>query len=135
MTTTFRAAVLKCCRVGCSTTTCGDLLDKNHSLSEIWTKYLLEDWNTWEHKIMSELCILYMLSSGTWETTCFKVRSWMYLSCTCKDFLLIYMQAFCAKGDKCLRNNWGGGGEGKKKVGRKCTRRGAFLGPLSFYIT
>lgn len=68
---------------------------------------------------------------STWETTCFKVWSWMYLSCTCKDFLLTYIQDFCAKGDKCLWNNWGGWGEGKKKVVRECTRRGGFLGPLS----
>jgi hypothetical protein len=35
MTKTFRVAVLKCCRAGCSTTTWDDLLAKNHQFSEI----------------------------------------------------------------------------------------------------
>ncbi len=91
-----------------------------------WTKtiYSSEIWwtkvPTWRLKYMStRLCqnfvFLYMLSNGTWETTCFKVWSSMDLSCTFKDFLLIYIQDLWAKGNKCLWNNWGGGEKGRKK--------------------
>ncbi len=93
----------------------GDLLDKKHLFSEIWwTKSTYLKIQIHES---TRLCQDSVFCTCTWETTCFKFWSSMYLSCTCKDFFTNLYKDFCAEGDKCLWNNWvGGGGEkGRKK--------------------
>jgi hypothetical protein len=114
MTKTFRVAVLKCCRAGCSTTTWGwSAWQKTSILRNLMNKSTYLKIQIHES---TRLCQDSVFCTCTWETTCFKFWSSMYLSCTCKHFLLIYIQDFSAEGDKCLWNTWVGGGEkGRKK--------------------
>jgi len=109
------------------------LLDKNHLLF----RNLMNKVLTWRFKYMRAqdyVRTLYFVHAL--ERQLVSNLSSMYLSCTCKDFFTNLYKDFCAEGDKCLWNNWVGGGEkGRKKSRKKVFKERCFLGSTSFYIT